>query len=143
MTRAVIYGFLVVALIQGVIAGIGYRIAAVNAPVLLGALTAMLSVLPLFGTALVWVPVAGWLLVSGDIWQGVFMLLWGMLMVHPIDNLLHPILISSSARAPFPVVFLGVLGGLAIFGLVGVVVGPVLLGSALVLWRQWAACRMP
>jgi len=137
MTRAVIYGFLITALAQGLVAGIGYRIAGASAPVLLGALTAVLSILPLFGTALVWVPVAGWLLASGDIWQGLFLLAWGALVVHPIDNLLHPLLISSSARAPFPLVFLGVLGGLAVFGLIGIVVGPVLLGLALVLWRQW------
>jgi predicted PurR-regulated permease PerM len=137
MTRAVLYGFLVTALAQGLVAGIGYRIAGLNASVLLGALTAMLSILPLFGTALVWVPVAGWLLASGDIGQGIFLLAWGTLLVHPTDNLLHPLLISSSAHAPFPVILLGVLGGLAVFGLVGIIVGPVLLGIALVLWFQW------
>lgn len=137
MTRAVLYGYLVTALAQGLIAGIGYRIAGLNASVLLGALTGTLSILPIFGTALVWVPVAGGLFANGDIWQGIFVLAWGSLVVHPTDNLLHPLLISSSARAPFPLVLLGVLGGLAVFGLVGIVVGPVLLGLALVLWRQW------
>jgi predicted PurR-regulated permease PerM len=143
MTRAVLYGYLVTALAQGVIAGVGYRIGGVNAPVLLGALTAMLSILPIFGTALVWVPVAGWLLASGDLWQGIFILAWGAVVVHPTDNLLHSLLISSVARAPLPVVFLGVLGGLSVFGLVGIVVGPVLLGLALVLWRQWGGEDAP
>jgi predicted PurR-regulated permease PerM len=139
MTRSVLVGFVLVALIQGVVAAIGYRIVGVSAFVLLGALTAALSLIPLFGTALVWGPLAVWLLINGEIWQGIVMLSWGIFLVHPIDNLLHPLLISGQARAPFLLVLFGVLGGLAAFGLVGLFVGPIILRLAELAWQEWVS----
>ncbi len=126
--RAVLYGFVLTVLAQGVIAGIGYWILGVDAPALLGALTGLAAPIPVLGTGMVWVPVAASLLLSGHTWQGIVMLLWGALLVHPVDNILRPLVISNVGRLPFMLVMFGVLGGVAAFGLVGVFIGPVLLG---------------
>jgi predicted PurR-regulated permease PerM len=139
MTRAVVYGLLVTALAQGVVAGIGYWIFGLEAPALLGAITALLSTVPLLGTALVWAPAAVGLIVAGYTWKGVLLLAWGVVLVHPTDNVLRPLLISSVTRVPFLLVMFGVLGGLIAFGLVGVFVGPVVLGVASEVWLHWVA----
>lgn len=137
ITRAMFYGIILSAAAQGLIAGLGYRLAGLRAPVLLGALTAVTSVIPFFGTALVWVPIAIGLLVAGDWAWGLFLLTWGTLLVHPTDNLLRPLLVSNAARLPFLLTALGAIGGLIAFGLVGLFVGPILLGLALTLWQDW------
>jgi predicted PurR-regulated permease PerM len=137
ITRAIFFGIIVSAAAQGLIAGLGYRLAGLTAPVLLGALTAVLSVLPLFGTALVWLPIAAGLVVVGAWGRGLFLLAWGILLVHPTDNLLRPLLVSNAARLHFLLVALGAIGGLTAFGVIGVFAGPVLLGLAMELWRQW------
>jgi Ca2+-transporting ATPase len=117
----------------------GYAVAGVPAPVLLGFVTALASVLPMLGTFLVWGTVAAGLLLAAHWWQAVVLLLWGTLLIHPIDNVLRPWLVSSATKMPFLVALLGVLGGLAAFGFVGVFLGPVILAVALVLWREAAA----
>jgi predicted PurR-regulated permease PerM len=137
MTRAVIYGLLITALVQGVVGGIGYAIFRVEAPTLLGCLTAVASVVPLIGTLLVWGPVGLWLIATDHLWAGLGLLAWGALLVHPADNLLRPLIISSATRIPFLVILFGVLGGLAAFGLVGLFVGPVALTVATAVWREW------
>jgi predicted PurR-regulated permease PerM len=139
MARAVVYGLLITAVGQGVIAGVGYWIFGLEAPVLLGAATGVLSTVPLLGTALVWGPLGVALMLAGHTWKGALLLAWGFLLVHPTDNLLRPLVISSVTRVPFLLVMLGVLGGLIAFGLVGVFVGPVALGVATAVWREWAA----
>jgi predicted PurR-regulated permease PerM len=139
MTRAVMYGFVVTAFAQGMIAGIGYLVIGLEAPVLLGTLTGVLSVFPLLGTAFVWAPLGIWLLLTDHVWRGVILLAWGTLLVHPTDNVLRPLLISNAARVPFLLIMLGALGGLAAYGLVGVFIGPVLLGTAVAIWREWAS----
>ncbi len=139
MTRAVVYGFLVTALAQGVIAGVGYWIFGLEAPALLGALTGLLSTAPLLGTAFIWAPLGVGLVLAGHMWRGILLLAWGVLLVHPTDNVLRPLLISSVARVPFLLVIFGAFGGLLAFGLVGVFVGPVLLGVASAVWLEWSA----
>ena len=139
MTRAVVYGLLITALAQGVIAGFGYWVVGLEAPAVLGALTGLLSTAPLLGTAFVWAPLGAGLVLTGHTWKGILLLAWGTLLVHPVDNVLRPLFISSVTRVPFLLVMFGALGGLAAFGLVGVFVGPVLLGVASAVWREWAA----
>ena len=139
MTRAVVYGLLITAVAQGMIAGLGYWIFGIQAPAVLGALTGLLSTAPLLGTALVWAPLGVALIVAGHTWKGVLLLAWGVLLVHPTDNVLRPLLISSLTRVPFLLIMFGALGGLTAFGLIGVFVGPVLLGVASAVWLEWAA----
>lgn len=143
MTRAVVYGMLVTALTQGVIAGIGYRVVGLGAPVLLGVLTGVLSVVPLVGTAIVWVPAGIWVMSTGHVVKGIVLLAWGALLVNPADNVLRPILISSATRVPFLLVMFGAAGGLASFGLLGLFVGPVVLAVAMAIWREWTVRATP
>ncbi len=138
MTRAVVYGLLLTAIAQGVVAGIGYAIIGLPAAVLLGALTGLLSVVPVLGTALVWGAVGLRLLAAGSLWKGVFVLAWGFLLVHPTDNVLRPMLISNATRVPFLLVMFGILGGVGAFGLIGAFIGPIVLAVGLGLWRELA-----
>jgi predicted PurR-regulated permease PerM len=139
MTRAVLYGFLATAFAQGLIAGIGYAILGIRGSVLLGALTGVLSVVPVLGTAIVWGSVSAYLFVTGYVVKGIILVAWGLLLVHPTDNVLRPLLISGATDVPFIIVMFGVIGGVAAFGLVGIFVGPVILAVGLAMWRNWAA----
>jgi len=143
MTRAVVYGLLITSLLQGVIAAIGYWIVGLSAPVLLGFLTGILSIVPIVGTAIVWIPAGIWLLSTSHVWQGVVILIWGALLVYPADNVLRPILISSAVSVPFLLVMFGALGGLDAFGLVGLFMGPVILATGLAIWREWSVHDAP
>jgi predicted PurR-regulated permease PerM len=136
MTRAVVYGYLSTGLIQGIMAAVGFAIFGVGIPVLLGALTTLASAVPIFGTLVVWGSVSLWLVLTGHLWQGLGLLAWGTLLVHPVDNILRPLLISNTTHIPFLLVMFGVVGGVAAFGLVGVFVGPVVLAVATAVWRE-------
>lgn len=135
-TKAVVYGLVLTALAQGLLAGIGYWVAGVNAPALLGAVTVVLALIP-FGTPIVWGAAGIWLLLKGDVAAGLGLLAWGTFVVSWVDNLIRPIVISSATRIPFLLVMFGVLGGLAAFGLIGLFVGPVILAVLMAVWREW------
>jgi len=136
MTMAVVWGLVATALAQGVVAGLGYWWCDLEAPVLLGAITAVVALIP-FGTPFVWGAIGAWLLASGETFNGVGLLLWGTLVVSWVDNLVRPMVISNATRIPFLLVMFGVLGGLAAFGLVGLFVGPVILAVLMAVWREW------
>ncbi|PKM37781.1 MAG: AI-2E family transporter [Gammaproteobacteria bacterium HGW-Gammaproteobacteria-10] len=136
-TSAVVYGLVLTALSQGLLAGLGFYIADVQAPALFGAITALLALVPMVGAALVWVPIGTTLIFIDRVSDGIGVLLWGALVVSTIDNVVRPIIISGAGRVPFLVVFFGVLGGLASFGAVGLFLGPVILAVLLAVWRAW------
>ena len=137
VTRAVVYGTLLTALLQGMLVGIGFAIVDLPSPVVFGVLGAGLSLLPVGGTALVWGPASLILAVQGRYGAALFLLLWGVLLVGLIDNFLKPLLISGRAEVPTLAAFLGVLGGLAAFGPIGMFLGPVILALTIALLR-WA-----
>jgi predicted PurR-regulated permease PerM len=139
MTRSVVYGLVVTAFAQGLVAGIGYAIVGLPASILLGALTGLLSVVPIVGTAAVWGSLSIYLAVTGHLWKAVILAVWGLLLVHPTDNVLRPLLISNATRVPFLMVMFGVLGGMSAFGLVGAFAGPIILAMGLAAWHEWAA----
>lgn len=136
MTRAVVYGLLATALAQGALAGLGYWVAGLQAPILLAVLTALLALIP-FGAPIIWGSTGVWLLLDGHVAAGIALLLWGALVVSSVDNVIRPLVISGATRVPFLLVMLGVLGGLAAFGLVGLFVGPVALAVGTAVWREW------
>ncbi|MER2555256.1 MAG: AI-2E family transporter [Thauera sp.] len=136
MTKAVVWGLIATAIGQGVVAGLGYWWAGVPAPVLMGAITAVIAMIP-FGTPFAWGSIGVWLLVTGNTVEGIGLLLWGALVVSWVDNLVRPLVISNATRIPFLLVMFGVLGGLAAFGLVGLFLGPVVLAVLMAVWREW------
>lgn len=134
--KAVLYGLVLTALAQGALAGLGYWAAGIHAPALLGALTALVALIP-FGAPFVWGSLGLWLVMTGDAIEGIGLLIWGALVVSWVDNLIRPLVISSASQIPFLLVLFGVLGGLAAFGLVGMFVGPVIVAVLMAVWREW------
>ena len=132
VTRAIVVGTSVTALLQGALIGIGFTIASLPSPVVFGVLAALLSMLPVGGAAFVWGPAAIWLFVDGRWGFGIFMLAWGFLSAG-MDNVLRPILISGRAKISALAVFIGVLGGIPAFGAIGIIGGPVVLSLVLAL----------
>jgi predicted PurR-regulated permease PerM len=136
--NGVIYGVLGTALAQAVLASIGLAIAGVPGAVLLGAATFLLSVVPV-GPPLVWGGAAIWLFQQGDLMWAIFMAAWGFFVVSTVDNFIKPFIISRGAKLPFAVVFMGVLGGVLAFGVIGAFLGPALLAVGFRLLSEWSA----
>jgi predicted PurR-regulated permease PerM len=132
VTRAIVIGTSVTAILQGMLVGIGFTICSLASPVVFGVLAALMAMLPVGGTALVWGPAAIWLFVDGRWGFGIFMLAWGFLL-SGLDNVLRPLLISGRASISALAVFIGVLGGIPAFGPIGIIAGPVVLSLALAL----------
>jgi predicted PurR-regulated permease PerM len=126
VTRGVFYGIGLTALVQGVLVAIGFAIAGLPSPVVFGVLATILALLPAGGSALVWVPAVIYLGVTGHWPMTIFMLVWGVV-ISTSDNFLRPILVARYAPVSAFMVFVGVVGGIAAFGTIGIVVGPVFL----------------
>ena len=132
---AVVRGTLLTALAQGIVAGLTYWALAVPFPVFLGSLSALLSLLPFGGTALVWGPVAGYLFWTEALWKGLVMIAVGVGLVGLMDNFLQPLLVGTGADLPVLFLFFASLGGLAYFGFIGLFLGPILLGIAIATFK--------
>ena len=121
---AVINGVFLVALLQGVMTGLGFALFGVPFSVFWGFLAAVLALLPVAGAMLVWLPGALYLYLTGSALQGVFLAVWGALLVSLPDNFLKPILIGRKAKLPTFLLFIGILGGLQVYGFLGILFGP-------------------
>lgn len=137
VVSAVVVGVLVTAIVQGALAGLGYWVAGVGSPVLLGTLTAIAALIPVVGTMLVWIPAVGFLLVSGHVAEGIGLAVWCAAVVGSADNFLRPLLISGRTGLPFALMTLGALGGLAAFGFFGLVAGPLILAVFLIAYEMY------
>jgi predicted PurR-regulated permease PerM len=135
---AIVNGSLVVALLQGVLGGLMFWMLGLPSPLLWGTIMALLAVLPVLGAAIIWVPAAIYLVVVEGSWNKALILTaWGAIVISLIDNLLYPVLVKGRLRMHTVPVFISVIGGLAVFGAVGVVLGPVLLALAVGLTDIW------
>jgi predicted PurR-regulated permease PerM len=134
--KAVVYGLVLAALVQGVLVGLGYWAAGIGAPVFLAALTTVCGLIP-FAAPTIWGGIVLWLMMRGSTVAAVGLLIWGGIVLGWTDHIVRPFLISREAQIPFLLVMFGVLGGLAAFGLVGLFVGPVILAVLLAIWREW------
>ena len=135
VTRAVFMGIGVTALVQGTLLGIGFAIAGLPSPLVFGVLGVLLALVPVVGTALMWIPATIWLLLQGESGYALFMAGWGVIVVGGVDNILRPMLISGRVEVPTLAVFIGVMGGLSAFGFVGLFLGPIVLGLLVALFR--------
>lgn len=133
--RNVVLAGLVAAMMQGLVAGIGYSLAGVERAFLFAVLTGVLAFVPLVGTALAWVPVALLLLLEGRAGAAGFVVIWSIGLTGTVDNLVKPLIVRGRSDMPTLLVFLGVFGGLSAFGVIGLLVGPVLMALLLALFR--------
>ena len=134
--KSTVYGILGTALAQGLLGYVGFLIAGIPSPLLLGLLTFLLGLIQV-GAPLVWIPGAIWLFSCGRIGMGIFLAVWGFLVISGIDNFLKPYLLSKGANLPFLLVLFGVLGGLMAFGFIGSFIGPTVLAVGYSLIREW------
>ncbi len=135
VTRAVVMGTLVTALVQGTLLGIGFAIAGLPSPVVFGAIGAMASLVPIVGTTLVWVPGVLTLVAQDHPGMAAFLGIWCIVLVAGSDNVIRPLIISGKSNVSTLLVFLGALGGVGVFGFAGLFAGPLTLTLAVALIR--------
>jgi predicted PurR-regulated permease PerM len=135
VSRATIKGVLVVGVVQGALGGLFFFFLGIGAPAFWGMIMAVFSFLPAIGPAVVWLPAAIILMIAGDVGKGIVLLLGGILIISLIDNILRPILVGRDTRMPDFLVLLSTIGGLAVFGISGVVIGPIIAALFLTFWR--------
>jgi len=126
-----VYGVVAVGAAQGALTGLGFWFSGLPSPVFWGAIAALLSILPLLGAGLIWMPGVLYLLAAGQIRPAVILLVWGLLVVSMADNVIRPIVLSEQARMNTAVMFFALLGGIDAFGLVGLFAGPLVFSMAI------------
>ncbi|WP_292936568.1 AI-2E family transporter [Noviherbaspirillum sp.] len=141
--RATVKGNIVVAIVQGALGGLIFWFLGVQGPLVWGVVMAFLSLLPAVGTAMVWAPVAVYFLLTGSIWQGVTLTAFGVLVIGLVDNVLRPILVGKDTQMPDYVVLVSTLGGMALFGLHGFVIGPVIAALFIAAWDLFSSDKEP
>jgi len=141
VVRATVKGNVVVAILQGALGGIAFWVLGIRAAFLWAVLMAILSLLPAVGSAIVWLPVAIYLIVTGNSLGGVALIAFGVLVIGLVDNLVRPILVGKDTRMPDYVVLVTTLGGIAIFGLNGFVIGPLVAAIFMAIWDAVASAR--
>ena len=141
VVRATVKGGVLVAIAQGVLGGLAFWFLGIHAALLWAVLMAFLSLLPAIGAGLVWLPVAIYLLASGAVWQGIGLILYGVLVIGLVDNVLRPFLIGKDTKLPDYVVLISTLGGIEVFGLNGFVIGPLIAAIFMVTWEIFSASR--
>ncbi|MBV8916128.1 MAG: AI-2E family transporter [Acetobacteraceae bacterium] len=135
--RGTVYGILGTAVVQGLLTTFGLWLSGVPRPLLLGAIAGFIAVLPI-GAPVVWIPAALWLIGTGHMAWGIFLGAYGLLIVSGSDNVIRPYFIARGAKLPFLLTILGVLGGAIAFGLLGIFLGPVLLGMGFMLVAEFS-----
>jgi predicted PurR-regulated permease PerM len=135
--RGTVYGLLGTAVVQGMLTAFGLWLTGVPRAVLLGAIAGFVSVLPI-GAPMIWIPAAGWLLSNGHLGWAVFLCVYGVVAISGADSVIRPFFIARGAQLPFLLTVLGVLGGALAFGLLGIFLGPVLLGVGFTLVTEFA-----
>jgi predicted PurR-regulated permease PerM len=134
IVRATIKGSGVVGVVQGVLAGICYAIVGLESALLFGVLTTIFALVPVVGAGAVYIPVGLWLLLTGALWQGVFVLVVGVVVISTVDNLLRPILVGRDTGIPDWIILVTTLGGISLLGFSGIVLGPLVAGLFLASW---------
>ena len=135
--HATIYGTMIVAAVQGFLSGLMFWWLGLPAPLLWGVVMGLLAIIPMLGAFIVWVPAALFLVIDGHWGQAMVLSLWGLIVVGTIDNFLRPILVGQRLQLPTVLAFISVVGGIAVFGPAGLILGPVTLSITMVLLEIW------
>ena len=133
ITNAIIFGQVLIGIAQGLALGIGLFILGVPKALILMILGMLVSIIPILGSWIIWMPVSILLLIKGETFQGVFLLFYGMLFVSSIDNLLRPYFLSRRSNLPISLSIIGTIGGLYFFGITGLIFGPLVFAYALII----------
>ncbi len=133
---AVMYGIVLTCLVQGALGGLGFWVAGLPSPIMFGALMSICAMIPIIGTAIIWLPGSIYLLMQGQTMHGLLLIVWGIVAVSSIDNIIRPLFISGKSRLHILIIMLGVLGGILAFGVSGVVAGPVILALVAVFFEE-------
>ena len=133
--RAVVYGTLVAAVAQGIVGAIGFYIFGIDNFLIWGLVMAMLALIPFLGPAFVWVPASLYFMFNDQLTKGILLFIYGTLLISSIDNIIKARIISKQAKVHLVIVFLGLMGGIATFGIAGVVMGPLILSLLIVFVR--------
>lgn len=141
--RATVKGNIAVAATQGALGGLIFWVLGIQGPVLWGVIMAFLSLLPAIGASLIWGPVALYFLATGATWQGITLVLYGVGVIGLVDNLLRPLLVGKDTKMPDYVVLISTLGGMALFGLTGFVIGPVVAALFMATWDLYSPPILP
>ncbi len=141
--RATVKGNIVVAASQGLLGGFIFAVVGIQGPVLWGVLMAFLSLLPAVGAGLIWAPVAIYFFATGALWQAITLTAFGLFVIGLVDNVLRPVLVGKDTKMPDYVVLISTLGGMAIFGLSGFVIGPVIAALFIATWDLFAPSEIP
>jgi predicted PurR-regulated permease PerM len=135
VVRSTVKGNLLVAAIQGALGGLAFWFLGVSGALLWAVLMSFFSLVPAVGAALLWLPVAVYFLMTDAIWQGVSLIAWGVLVIGLVDNLLRPMLVGKDTRMPNYVVMISTVGGMAVFGINGFVLGPLIAATFIAAWH--------
>lgn len=135
--RATLKGTLVIGIVQGGLAGLALGVAGIDGAVFWAAVMTVLSIIPGVGTAIVWVPAVIYLALNGQVGAAVGVTLWCALIVGAADNILRPILVGKDTEMPDLLVMLTTLGGLALFGVAGILIGPIIGALCMTVWKLW------
>jgi predicted PurR-regulated permease PerM len=137
--RATVKGNVAVAAVQGALGGLAFWALGVQGALLWAVLMAFLSLLPAVGAALIWLPVAIYFLATGHVWEGVALIVFGVVVIGLVDNVLRPILVGKDTQMPDYIVLMSTVGGMALFGVNGFVIGPVVAALFMATWDLFAS----
>jgi predicted PurR-regulated permease PerM len=135
VARATIKGTLVIGIVQGLLGGIGFAIFGIASAAFWGTVMAIASMLPVVGTALIWIPAVIHLLVMGETTSAIGLAVWSAVIVSNVDNVLRPILVGGDTQMPDLLVLIATFGGLSMFGGVGIILGPVIAAVSITLFQ--------
>lgn len=133
ITNAIVFGQVLIGIVQGLALGAGLFFLGVPNALTLTFLGALLSIIPILGAWLIWLPTAIYLLVAGDVFSGVFLILYGGFFISSIDNVIRPYMLSRRSTLPIALSLIGTIGGFFVFGIVGLVLGPLIIAYALII----------
>jgi predicted PurR-regulated permease PerM len=141
VVRATVKGNVLMAVVQGALGGLIFWALSIPSALLWAVMMAFLSLLPAVGAGIVWAPVAAYLLLSGMIWQGVVLTLFGVFVIGLVDTVLRPILVGKDTRMPDYLILMSTLGGMAVFGLNGFVIGPMVAALFMSTWALFTEAK--
>jgi predicted PurR-regulated permease PerM len=143
ITNAVIFGHIIVGIIQGILTGMGLLVVGVPNFLILTVIAILASIIPVLGAWLVWVPASIYLLASGNVASGIILFLYGAIVISWIDNIIRPYIVSRKTKISSAIVLVGMVGGLIVFGILGLVIGPLILAYLLLLLDAYRKNKIP